>query len=529
MKKDIIPSNSAEILSALREINPFWVNKEWPDLPQIRRYPFYSAINYLEEIGSQRALFLKGFRGVGKSTLLRQIGNWLRNERKVEAKNIVYVDFEKRPLRQIPWKAWFNVWDKDFKPAEGHIYFLLDEIQYADDWAQEVRSMLVNSQYRIIATGSAAAEIQTVLDHEVRRWISLPVPALLFYEYLLIFHSNSNAYLENEILKGRSFFQEGMLDSTVLNRISGDLKEVFKSYLLHGGFPEIANVNLNLTDAQRLLADVVDKALYQDMRTQFSRQDIENLERLFEYICRNPGVLLDKSKVSGMLQVSRPTTARYVKALEDGDFICSLNNQKRAGKAPLKAKPKVYPSDASLRNSFLGRTEEVLLQSEEMGHIVEGSVAAHLSAYAQAEGGQIGYWRKKDNEEIDFIYKGTDSKYWVIESKYGQSNAKWLRALEKWPASEKERVSICFLVNRDNADVKERVPAKELKCPLHVIPAPVFLYLLSRELWINANKKIADKNSTTGALTGKAEIEGSTNTTGSDAGIKIVKKHRLGE
>ena len=89
MKKNIIPPNSAEISSALHEINPFWANKGWPELPQIRRYPFYSAVNYLEEIGSQRALFLRGFRGVGKSTLLRQIGNWLRDEKKVEAKNIV--------------------------------------------------------------------------------------------------------------------------------------------------------------------------------------------------------------------------------------------------------------------------------------------------------------------------------------------------------------------------------------------------------------------------------------------------------
>ena len=133
MKKNVIFPNSAEILSALRDINPFWVNKTWPDLPQIRRYPFYSAVNYLEEIGSQRALFLKGFRGVGKSTLLRQIGNWLRDEKKVDARNIIYVDFEKRPLRQIPWKVWFNIWEQELQPTEGHIYFLLDEIQYAED------------------------------------------------------------------------------------------------------------------------------------------------------------------------------------------------------------------------------------------------------------------------------------------------------------------------------------------------------------------------------------------------------------
>lgn len=533
MNKDISLPNETEVLSALRDINPFWVNKDWPNLPAIRRYPFYSAINYLEEVGSQRALFLRGFRGVGKSTLLRQMGAWLRNEQEVEAKNIVYVDFEKRPLRQIPWNVWFKAWEKEFKPTKGLVYFLLDEIQYADGWVQEIRSLLVNPRYRIVATGSAAAEIQTALDQEVRRWISIHVPALLFHEYLLIFHSQEYAKIENDILKGQVFFKKEFLYTTEMIPVFDALKDLFKSYLLRGGFPEVANVKLSLSEIQRILTDVADKALYQDMRTQFSRQDIKNLERLLEYICRNPGALLDKSKVSETLEVSRPTTARYVKALEDGDFIHSLNNQNRGGKKALKAKPKVYPADASLRNAMLGRTEDVLNQSEEMGHVVEGAVAAHLSAYAQAEGGQIGYWRKKDTEEIDFIYQVPDGKYWVIESKYGRPNLKWLRALRQWAKFEKDRVSSCFLVSRDKDDNGDKISSKDwpLQCQLNVIPAPVFLYLLSREIWIKAiaKEKITGDKAKTGALSGKAEIEGSMNTTASSRGIKTIKKSTLGE
>ena len=511
MKKDSILPTEAEILHALRDINPFWANKDWPDLPVIRRYPFYSAVSYLQELGSQRAIFLRGFRGVGKSTLLRQMGAWLRNEQKIEAKNIVYVDFEKRPLRQIPWSVWFNTWEKELKPTEGLVYFLLDEIQYTDGWVQEVRSLLVNPRYRIVATGSAAAEIQTALDQEVRRWISLHVPALLFHEYLLIFHPQEYAKIENDILKGQVFFEKKIFDATEMGRVFDTLKDLFKNYLLRGGFPEVAKTKLSLSEVQRVLTDVVDKALYQDMRTQFSRQDIENLERLLEYVCRNPGVLLDKSKVSETLEVSRPTTARYVKALDDGDFIRSLSNHNRGGKKALKAKPKLYPADASLRNAVLGRTEEVLNQPEEMGHIVEGMVATHLSAYAQAEGGQVGYWRKKDNEEVDFIYQRTDGKYWVIESKYGQPDQKWLRVLTQWSKSERERVSSCFLVNRDKAGTGDQTPSTDwpLQCRLNVIPAPVFLYLLSREIWMKESTKeniMGGTTARTGALTGKAEV-----------------------
>lgn len=532
MKKDSILPPEAEILHALRDINPFWINKDWPDLPLIRRYPFYRAISYLEEVGSQRAIFFRGFRGVGKSTLLRQMGDWLRNEQKIETENIVYVDFEKRPLRQIPWNAWFNAWEKALKPTKGLVYFLLDEIQYADGWVQEVRSLLVNPRYRIVATGSAAAEIQTALDQEVRRWIPLHVPTLLFHEYLLIFHSNENSKLENEILKGRLFFEKESLDMATLSRTFGVLEPPFESYLLRGGFPETAKANLSLSQVQRLLVDVVDKALYQDMRTQFSRQDIENLEQLLEYVCRNPGALLDKSKVAETLGVSRPTTARYVKALDDGDFIRTLSNQNRGGKKALKAKPKLYPADASLRNAMLGRTEGVLSQADEMGRIVEGMVATHLDAYAQAEGGQVGYWRKKDNEEVDFRYQRTDGKYWVIESKYGQPNQKWLRALRQWPELERERISACFLVSRYKTEIGDQTPSADwpLQCRLNAIPAPVFLYLLGRELWMRASA-LGSPKAKTGALTGnKAEIVSADNsgTTASSPDIRTIKT-TLGE
>ena len=296
-----------------------------------------------------------------------------------------------------------------------------------------------------------------------------------------------------------------------MSRVFDTLKDLFKNYLLRGGFPEVAKTKLSLSEVQRVLTDVVDKALYQDMRTQFSRQDIENLERLLGYVCQNPGVLLDKSKVSETLEVSRPTTARYVKALDDGDFIRSLSNHNRGGKKALKAKPKLYPADASLRNAVLGRTEEVFNQPEEMGHIVEGMVATHLSAYAQAEGGQVGYWRKNDKEEVDFIYQRTDGKYWVIESKYGQPDQKWLRALMQWSKSERERVSSCFLVNRDKAGTGDRTPSTDwpLQCRLNVILAPVFLYLLSREIWMKASTKeniMGGTTARTGALTSKAEV-----------------------
>jgi len=477
--------NESDLVNAMLELNPFWSDKTWGELPVARRFPFYDAIRSLQTFGSQRAIFLKGLRGIGKSTILKQTAQWLKTEQNVSARNIVYLNFEKRPLRQLPWANWFLIWERHFKPTEGPIYLLLDEIQYTEGWVEEVRSLLTDSRYRIVVTGSAAADLQSALDSEVRRWVSLRVSPLLFPEYLQLFRPDDYARLENTSIKDLQPVGKTPLDTALISRTFDMMEPAFRDYVLRGGFPEAARSSLPLAGLQEFLSDDLDKALYQDMRMHFSRHDIENLERLFEYVCRHPGLLLDKSKIAESFEVSRPTTARYVKALENGDFLLALRNENSEGKKALKAKPKLYPADVSLRNAILGRTQTVLHEADEWGPIMETLIATHLDVYARTQSARLGYWRRKDTEEIDFCLQKPDGACWLIESKTGGSQPKFMRALQQWSVEKRQRVEACFLISRYKIDSAPAMSAAQwpLTCPLQTIPVPVFLYLLGRESW----------------------------------------------
>src|ERR1035437_6711195 len=127
------------------------------------------------------------------------------------------------------------------------------------------------------------------------------------------------------------------------------------------------------------------------MKNTFRRHEIENLGRLFLYICEYPGLLLDKSKVAALLEVPRQTVSRYLKALESAHLAFSLPNARSQGKAALAAKPKVYPVDASLRNAIKGRNEALFENTEEMGSVLEMAVATHLRSLAIAQNAKLGY------------------------------------------------------------------------------------------------------------------------------------------
>lgn len=64
--------SSQEIMSVLRQYNPWWTGGHAPDLPDWRRAAFNEIEYWLQRPPVHRALLLSGARQVGKTTLLLQ-------------------------------------------------------------------------------------------------------------------------------------------------------------------------------------------------------------------------------------------------------------------------------------------------------------------------------------------------------------------------------------------------------------------------------------------------------------------------
>jgi predicted AAA+ superfamily ATPase len=161
------------------------------------------------------------------------------------------------------------------------------------------------------------------------------------------------------------------------------------------------------------------------------------------------------------------------------------------GKHSLRAQSKYYLTDAALRNAVLLRGEEILLEPEEMGKVIETSVLRHLYAYYYLDTPRVSYWREpRTGKEVDVIVQ-SPSYVIPVEVKYrAAAKLSGGDGLIKYCASE-PRVRQAYMVTREDRDFGvvqlQEVPVKVLKIPAHI-----FTYLLGQaehSLWERGGRK----------------------------------------
>jgi hypothetical protein len=259
---------------------------------------------------------------------------------------------------------------------------------------------------------------------------------------------------------------------------------LFQHYLLVGGFPETARQK-DTAFCQRLLReDVVERVLKRDMTALFGVRNINDLEKLFIYLCLHTGGILAHKTAAAALETPTATVANHLALLEQANLIYRLPPARLGGKKVLKARNKYYLVDAALRNAVLLRGEEVFLNPEEMGLIVETTVLRHLYAYYYRDTPELCYWRDPaSNLEVDIIVK-SPAYHLPFEVKY-KEKAPLDRKSGLAVYSQAENLAEAFLVTKAEDDFGvTRLPGLEtefLKVPAHIL-----CYLLGqaeRILW----------------------------------------------
>lgn len=472
----------SEVLSVLHGFNPWWAGKPLA-VPVFRRLAYAACLTYLNNPALRRAVLLSGPRRVGKTTVLQQLALG-EIERKGEARSIFYVSLDHPILKLMPIGEILALYHAHVHPEGRPALLLLDEVQYSREWETEIKLLVDHRpELRIVATGSASVvHREKIAESGVGRWVTVPVPTLSFYEFVRIRGEEPPALLDR--LRPKDLFS---LDGAELAGVASALRPLlpsFQRYLLVGGFPETARQD-DVDLCQRLLReDVVERVLKRDMTALFGVRNINDLEKLFIYLCLHTGGILAHQAVATALEAPKTTVSNHLELLERANLIYSLPPARLGGKQVLRARNKYYLVDAALRNAVLLRGEEVLANPEEMGTIVETTVLRHLYAYYYRDTPEIVYWRDaKTDREVDIIVR---SPAYVLpfEVKY-RERAPLERTSGLAVYCENEGVKQACLVTKAEADfgvvILENIETRFLKVPAHVL-----CYLLGqaeRMLW----------------------------------------------
>jgi predicted AAA+ superfamily ATPase len=464
----LIPTE--KIIERLRYENPWWVNKQIPEVYSTMAKRLYFSLFYpfVIEKNVKRALVLMGPRRVGKTVMLFHSIQQLLTE-KVNPQKIFFIGIDNPIYVHLSLEDILNLCKQSLNQdnLKGCFVFF-DEIQYLKDWERHLK-VLVDSfpETKFIVSGSAAAALKWhSTESGAGRFTDFMLPPLTFQEYIHLKEMNHLIY------HGEITYGENKIPYCLSHDIKALNKE-FVHYLNFGGYPEVVLSEKIQSDMGRYVKnDIVDKVLLRDLPSLYGIKDVQELNRFFTYIAYNTGNEFSYETMSKESGIQKDTLKKYLEYLEAAFLIKVLNKVDVTAKRLKRITSfKVYLTNPSLRTALFSPISEM---DSEMGNMVETAV---LSQWMHREKLDLTYARWKEGRkegEVDLVL--VDSKkykpQWGVEIKWSN------RYFEK-PNELKSLIHFCKSNNFKNALVTsiDQLGIKQIEgLQFTFLPASIYCY-----------------------------------------------------
>jgi len=357
------------------EQNPHWDNQLYPQ--GFRRERFGKLLDFLP---LPHIVAVAGARCVGKSTMLKQLINYLIVEQKIPVHNIFFMNLENPFLVQYAnnvqfLQTIFEDYIKMMNP-QGLIYCFLDEIQFFKDWPVFIKALYEQKRVKFFITGSnsslLSAELMTLLSG---RTLSLEMLPFSFKELV-----QEKLHLQNSVI-------EHIYDKE-------QLKGLMEEYLHYGGFPDVVLIPSKITSFD-VLGSYTKAVLYQDVAPRLQIKKPLDLERLFVYLISTIGTPFSYHSLSKIFNLSDKTIKEYVEAVTESFLLFPIDQFSFSVKQQIRSPKKCYAIDPGHINATAFKF------SENRGRLLENIVYLEL----RRRNFEVYTHKTENDSEVDFIAK----------------------------------------------------------------------------------------------------------------------------
>lgn len=265
-----------------------------------------------------------GIRRSGKSTLMKQIINKLRNKG-INDNQIIYLNFEDYRIREYKTTSKLYDYLQNNLYHKGRTYIFLDEVQEVKGFEKVVSSFHAMHDVDIYLTGSnskmLSGEYASLLTG---RYKSFEIYPFSFKEFLE-FHSEKNINIES----------------------------LFNTYIKYGGFPIIQNFD-NHEEKLSLLRDLYDSVVINDVLQRHEIRNLHAFDLYISYILNTISSQFSAKNISDYFKkdgrsISKETLYNYIYYLKEVLFIYSAKRYDLKGKKILTTNEKYFVNDQGLR------------------------------------------------------------------------------------------------------------------------------------------------------------------------------------
>jgi predicted AAA+ superfamily ATPase len=326
---------------------------------------------------SPEAIIITGMRRTGKTTLLEFIFSQTESSNKLilDLENPINRKyFEETNYERI--KSSFMVLGLDFA---RRAYVFLDEIQLVRNLPSVVKYFIDHYHVKFFLTGSASFYLKNLFTESLagRKYLFELFP-LTFREFLSF---------KDSPLK----LPDG--PGTVTRPMHESISPLYDEYVRFGGFPGVV-LKSTAAEKERALDEIFTSFFQLEIIQLGDFRKNEIVRDLMLLLAQRVGSLLDIQKISKELRIARPTLYDYLAFLEGTFFIKMIRPFSTKRNSEIRKMPKVYLCDSGLAGR-LARLEE--------GRLFENSIFQNLR-----QKGELGFYRRKNGVEIDFILNKED-------------------------------------------------------------------------------------------------------------------------
>ncbi|MBQ7141178.1 MAG: ATP-binding protein [Bacilli bacterium] len=356
--------------------------------------------NYLSKIrgfyDSDLIKVLVGIRRCGKSVILNQIIEELKEKRNIDEDHIIFINFEFIEYEDLLDYKELNKYIKS-KIKDKKIYYLfLDEVQNVDSFEKVINSLRASvKNISIFITGSNSKmlsdELSTVLSG---RYVLFNINPLSYKEYVEL--TNKNVY---------------------------DI-ETFWDYAKWGGLPNRCEFS-NEVDIKNYLHSVYDSIILRDVVKRLNLKDTILFDMILQYLIETAGREFSAENINKFLEkeykkISNETLYNYIDALCKALILKKVYRYDIAGKGVLKTLNKYYATDlgiAQIKNNNPEFKSYIILENIVYNELINRNYEVYIG---KTKNGEVDFLIKKDGKikyiQVTYELYGNDR---TIEREFG--------------------------------------------------------------------------------------------------------------
>ncbi len=392
--------------------------------------------SFLDGTGSDaRIIIMYGLRGIGKTTILYQVYNKLRQgsffgkiipSKQIPQENILYFSVdqamlmsENSKIESIIYEAVKNfceqIHNQTLESLDKKLFILVDEAQFDKKWAIAAKALFDSSKnIFIVITGSSALALNIDTD-TARRAIKEPLFPLSFMEYEMMKNwiyppKGTSDKLKRLILHNdRSTIEE--LNKTIkeikekIEKKNLKLEDDLMDYITLGGFPY--GIITTKEIAYRRLVDMINRIVEQDMPeiSNYETDSVPEIKRVIGAIALKPSGELSQTKLSNSLGISSAKINSIIDTLQKTHLIFTVKPyQLTSSEKSVNKGFKYYLMSPTLLSAIRYLNGFAISTPQDISVLWENAIAAALFKLCYTTGTiyTLAYDSRKETN-VDFI------------------------------------------------------------------------------------------------------------------------------